>query len=990
MKKNTARGIPWRTIAVMAVVGALAILLAWRLESNPRLNGSARDTESALRISEVMSDTDDVSVDWIEIENAGETAISLYGYALVNAAEPKKAFVFPSRTIAPGEYLVVLADGTNTAEKNGSLQAPFRLSSGSETIYLLNKSGSTIDCVDVPGLGRDQVYCRDESGEWTLSYAATPGAKNEIADLDDVRSQSRLALPGSVEISEVSSKNRSYFPDENGEFHDYVELHNASDEEVSLAGWYLSNAKESPRRWALPAIVLAPGEYRAIHLSGLNRVSDGHVHANFRLPASGAEVYLTEPDGTLTSQVTVPALEADQACSLTESGWTTALAPTPGEANSIAGASAIDARESLPDVYISEIAATTSASADWIELINASSQAVDLSGWGLSNNSARPRKWQFPQGTVIQPSQYLCVYADRDGDDDLVDASRSPNTNLIAEFNLSAAGGYAVVLANPNGEIVDRVWLPEQYRDMTYGRKSSGGECFYFTEMTPGAANADETYQGRAATPEFSVKGGLYQQGDALTVELSAPSDCRVYYTTDSTDPTEQSTPYTGPISISQQTILRVRAFKDGCMPSYMDTQSYLFAAKNGSGAVYTVSLVSDPYNLTSDEAGILVEGSGSTPNYNQDWEREAHVEIYDREGKLILSQECGMRQQGQTCRSEPQQCFKLIARSEYGDAFFRGHIFSKRDYDVCKAILIRNSSDDANKTRMRDSVLQTLAEDTSVLYQETEVCVVYLNGEYWGHYNLREAVNPTLICLNEGWEGNENDLDYVLKNDILLQGSDGTFQNLLSYLKTNNPNTDEAYQKIDATIDIQNYIEYMSIEIFCGNTDPSNVKRYRNPNADGKWRWVLYDIDWSFLQDTNSIARWLAPGGVGNGLRTDNTFFIACMQNDTFRDRFLRYFGQQLATNMTTESVLSRFQERYQLLMTILPEHFERWSWSESKYNRAVEVLVNYAQSRPTRILQFLKYSKALNLSQAQMETYFGEAMAKIGLTYDTIPRLK
>lgn len=167
MKKNTARGIPWRTIAAMAVVGALAILLAWRLESNPRLNGSARDTESALRISEVMSDTDDVSVDWIEIENAGETEISLYGYALVNAAEPKKAFVFPSRTIAPGEYLVVLADGTNTAERNGSFHAPFRLSSGSETIYLLNKSGSTIDCVDVPGLGRDQVYCRDESGEWT-------------------------------------------------------------------------------------------------------------------------------------------------------------------------------------------------------------------------------------------------------------------------------------------------------------------------------------------------------------------------------------------------------------------------------------------------------------------------------------------------------------------------------------------------------------------------------------------------------------------------------------------------------------------------------------------------------------------------------------------------------------------------------------------------------------------------------------------------------
>lgn len=989
MKKSKTCGIPWKTIAAIAIAGALAALLAWRLESSPRLNGTS-DAKSALRLSEIMSDTADVSADWIEIENAGETPISLYGYALVNAAEPKKAFVFPNRTIAPGEYLIVLADGTNIAEKNGSLHAPFRLSSGSETIYLLNKSGNTTDSVEVPGLGRDQVYCRDENGEWTLSYAATPGKKNEIADSEDIRNQSMLATPGSVEISEVSSKNRSFFPDESGDYYDYAELHNVSSEEVSLAGWYLSNTKESLRRWALPAVTLAPGEYLAIHLSGLNQVSDGHIHANFRLAAAGAELYLTAPDGALTACVTVPALQADQAYSLTETGWTTALTPTPGEANTLAGASAINAREALPDVYISEIAAATSASADWIEIANASNQAVDLSGWGLSNNSARPRKWQFPQGTVIQPGQYLCVYADRDGDNDLVDASRAPSTDLIAEFNLSAAGEYAVVLARPDGEIVDRVWLPEQYRDITYGRRSGSGECFYFSEMTPGRANTGETYQGRAATPEFSVKGGLYQQGDVLTVDLTAPSDCRVYYTTDCTDPTEQSTPYTGPITITEQTVLRVRAFKDGCMPSYMDTQSYLFAAKNGSGAVYTVSLVSDPYNLTSDEAGILVEGSGRTPNYNQDWEREAHVEIYDCEGKLILSQECGMRQQGQTCRAEPQQCFKLIARGEYGDSLFRGHIFSRRDYDVCKAILIRNSSDDANKTRMRDSVLQTLAEDTSVLYQETEVCVVYLNGEYWGHYNLREAVNPTLICINEGWTGDEDALDYVLKNDTVLQGSDETFQNLLAYLKANDPNTDEAYQKIDAAIDIQNYIEYMSIEIFCGNTDPSNVKRYRNPNADGKWRWVLYDIDWSFLQDTNSIARWLAPGGVGNGLRTDNTFFIACMQNDAFRDRFLRYFGQQLATNMTTESVLNRFQQRYQLLMTILPDHFERWDWSESKYNRAVEVLVDYAQSRPTRMLQFLKYSKALDLSQAQMEAYFGDAMAAIGLTYDTIPKLK
>ena len=160
--------------------------------------------------------------------------------------------------------------------------------------------------------------------------------------------------------------------------------------------------------------------------------------------------------------------------------------------------------------------------------------------------------------------------------------------------------------------------LPQQYRDISYGRKNDSAECVYFDQMTPGTANAGNTYLGRAETPMFSVSGGLFEAGDTIEVELSAPSDCRVFYTTDMTDPTENSNRYTSPIRISSQTVLRVRAYKDGCMPSYMDTQSYLFEVKNGGGSVYTVSIVSDPYNLTSDEAGILVKGSGSKPNYNQ------------------------------------------------------------------------------------------------------------------------------------------------------------------------------------------------------------------------------------------------------------------------------------------------------------------------------------------------------------------------------------
>ena len=197
----------------------------------------------------------------------------------------------------------------------------------------------------------------------------------------------------------------------------------------------------------------------------------------------------------------------------------------------------------------------------------------------------------------------------------------------------------------------------------------------------------------------------------------------------------------------------------------------------------------------------------------------------------------------------------------------------------------------------MRDAVMQSLAEGGNVMYQETEVGVLYIDGVYWGHYNLRERINTASICQFEGWEGDEDDLDLIKANSNVMQGSNATMEKLLKWVKSNDMNTDEAYRVLDSAIDIQNYIEYMAIEMFTGNTDTLNVKRYRNANADGKWRWVLFDLDWAFYEDTNSVRRWLTPGGMGNANRTDNSLFIACMKNDTFRDRFLTYLGEKMAT---------------------------------------------------------------------------------------------
>ena len=1008
-EKSPYDGLIWVALIAMTIVVVLVAALSQR---GPHAQTTYAAAQTDVRFSEVMTanvsslNVKDTYPDWIEITNVGGSEINLYGWAITRSGDPSRIYRFPGMKLAPGEYFVVYAD-----KGEGDDHAPFRLSSSGETLLLLDSAGNTADSVNVPALKDDTSYCVDASGAWVQTGEPTPGSANRVvrvetdgqpgepaATEEPAIAVSTNAADTDLVITEVMTRSKCTAQDAGGAAYDYIEIHNITSEPISLSSWMLSDNSACPAAWTLPDAVIQPDEYKIIRCAGEERAFDGgDLYAPFGLSKDGAEAVLTRPDGTTASYVRIPALEADQAYSKLGNVWKTTMAPTPGRPNTAGGAAQLDAETlaaNTSGVRLSEIAAASnSVGSDWIELVNTTSETIDLSGWGLSDNSARPRKWQFPSGTTIAPGQYLGVICS--GQDGNV------NGQIHTSFRLTADGGYTVTLCKPDGAIVDKTYLPLQYPDMTYGRIDARQGFSFLANPTPLSANSGMAYAGRAAIPEYSVYGGLYHTGDTLEVAISVDPGMRVYYTLDNTDPTESSNLYTQPLTITQTTILRTRVYADSYMESYMDTQSYLFDVNNGNG-VYVLSVVSDPDNLTSEEKGIMIAGPNALPdwpygsmnkgaNFWMDWEREAHVEIFAGDGSTVIAQGCGIKIAGQYSRAEDQQAFKLIARNEYsGDNRFRAPLFKNRDYTEYQSLVLRSSGQDTDKIRMRDSILTSLAKDTSVMYQETEVCVLYLDGRYWGHYNLRERVNSRSICQFEGWEGDEDNIDLIKANSNVMQGSNDTFEALLKYVKSADPTTDEFYSNLDSAIDIQNYIEYMAIEIFTGNTDTLNVKRYRNPNADGKWRWVLFDLDWAFTVNTNSINRWLTPGGMGNGLRTDNTLFIACMKNPRFRDEFLTHMGREMATTFSTEHILSLVQERYAILQPLLADQFAKWGSSEDAYQSAMREFVSYAERRPMLLLGYFKgvdmdnggkeFSKSqIKLSDAEMQKYFGDAIALV-----------
>ncbi len=954
---------------LVLLMGLAACALAWYWQfgriQEPDVTASPAAVQSSVRLNEMMSanksavpDNEGNYSDWIEVINAGSESADITGWKI---SDGSGLFTFPEHILAPGETVLVYASGTAHALPGEAYHAGFKLSASGESITLTDDREQTVDAVDLPALDADTAYARNADGGWAVTAAFTPGLAN-----DESYEAIELALADGkgLILNEIMTDSRTYALDMDGEACDYIELANVGSSPLSLAGYGLTDDAASPAKWLLPDVTLQPGEYLLIRASGKDRV-DGELHTSFRL-SEGEGVILTDPRGRIIDRAVPEALEPDQSLSLNESGeWTGNLAPTPAYANDQSGAGRVDSElrsRNVEQVVINELVCSTrvisdedtETSYDWVELHNASASLVDLSGWGLSDNAGRPRKWQFPAGTTIGPGQYMVIYLS--GKDTMEGGHYHTN------FSLSLSQTETLTLCRPDGSLVDRMPLRDQHAEISVGRAPAQSGFFLFETPTPGSANSGESYFGRAQQVAFSEDGGLKDGPVQLT--LTAGPGETIYYTTDSTDPTSASIRYTGPITISETTVIRAVACRTGYLDSISNTRTYLV------GVSHTLPVVC----LTSDPDGMFGEENGMYVNIDHYWSRAAFIEYYSLEGETILSQGVDISLHGNDARTYQQKTMNVIARSVYGDNRLRAALFPNRDYTEYQSILLRPSSEDGNYTRMRCSVLSTLCADTTVMYQDVAVAILYINGEYWGHYNLRERVNAHAIAQWEGWT--EPDLiDLVKSNDHVKQGSNSTFRDLMNWIEENGVRTQENLDYVNTIVDVENYLDYVMVEMFVANSDLLNVKRYRSVEGDGRWKWAIFDLDWAFHNDSNSYTDWLSTKGAGMQNATDNRLFVALMKNDSVKEYFLRTLGERMATCWRSEALVNRIDERQALLEPEMPQSYTRWGNSLDRWYEKTAEMRQYAIERPSKLISYI--AEAEDMSEAEIQDYFGAALA-------------
>jgi hypothetical protein len=536
------------------------------------------------------------------------------------------------------------------------------------------------------------------------------------------------------------------------------------------------------------------------------------------------------------------------------------------------------------------------------------------------------------------------------------------NGSLHTNFKISSKSDQ-LLLSNPEGELVDDLLVEGLKQNVSMGISPQSGNLVYFLETTPGAPNSSEEYIGVFKDPVvFSVPGGRLIA--PVNLELSGAGEGqKIHYTTDASLPTENSPIYTAPIRIANNQVVRAGFFAAGYLPAEIDSKTYLF---NTNHEIDFVTLVTDPDNFFDADTGIYVTGPDGTydtnvpyfgSNFWEDWERPIHFSFYEKEtGDLGVAFNTGVKIYGAWSRGQnAQRSLAVFARGEYGTSEFDYPFFEKRTYDKFQALVLRNSGQAWLRSTIRDITLTSLMEGSGLDLQAYTPVATYLNGDYWGLYNLREKNNEHMLASKHEIDAEE--IDLLTANAEVVEGTNQEYTALMDYISNTNLSVDANFDYVRERIDIPNYTMYQVAQIYINNQDwpGNNIKFWKHP--EGKWRWILYDTDFGFspwfrpsndyLANTLEFA--LEPYGPGWPNPSWSTLlFRKLVENIGFRNGFINRYADELNTRFLEENVKTHIESVLAKVAPELQAHYARWNGNFNDVGYYVNLMKVFAQERP------------------------------------------
>jgi hypothetical protein len=647
---------------------------------------------------------------------------------------------------------------------------------------------------------------------------------------------------------------------------------------------------------------------------------------------------------------------------------------------------------------------------DWIELYNDVDSAVDLSNWFITDDLNDSTKWQIPEGVVIEAGEFLVIWAD-ENDTSLI--------HLHTSFRLSKSGE-AIGLFDSDTILIDSIVYQEQFVDISFGRHPDGSTTWnFFDTPTLGMSNDVNPYL-KVTKPEFSLPAGFYTVNQVLEISHEDPVAI-IRYTINGDEPTESSPIYTTSIPIQSRigeanvfsmirttldphlwlpdwqppegevfkaNVIRAKAFRNGYNPSEIVTSTYFVDADINQryATLPVISLTSDYKHLFDDNTGIYVPGINHKPfnsgsgNYFEDWEKPAHIEYFEPGGAVGFAQNIGIRIQGGTSPASPQKGLHVIARSEYGKNRINYPIFQK---DLSKAnklteykrFIIRAWGSLITGTLFNDAYGHRLMAKSDLDIQAYQPAIVFINGEYWGIHELREA-NKNSWYFQYHYDINRDEPGY----DVLIhtkrngssypqvdEGDNNHWNEMMNYINTHNMNLPNNYDHLKTLIDIDNFIAYMGHCIYVGKWDwpNNNDASWRPRTVDGKWKWIQYDMETSFGVATGLGPMYSMLGPQLNMLKATivgidipgferygpHPIMKRIYNNEEFKETFIDWFDYHMDHEFHPDSMNLVLDSMVAGISPYMEEYKHRWPFIGSingQWGDALEIVRDFNERRP------------------------------------------
>lgn len=565
----------------------------------------------------------------------------------------------------------------------------------------------------------------------------------------------------------------------------------------------------------------------------------------------------------------------------------------------------------------------------WVEIYNAGSEAANLKGYALVEKLDQARKWVFGD-ELIAPKSFRTVFCDKKN---VTSAIGADNGNLHARthtnWKLEKTGG-SVYLVDPYYGIRDSVNYPELASGVSWGIVD-GGEWKFFGNPTPEKPNNVETaYDGMAPTFTFSgSQGGFYTK--EVTLNPPNVSDgLKVRCTQDGSAPTKSSAEFNAPITISQNTVLRCAAYKDGLLTKNVVTNTY-FIGESIKMPVVAVSV--DPnffeyyYKKTNGGEPDMKHDRMYAPNesYPDDsGEMAAHIEYFENGSsskEKAWEIEAGISLMGGWSRMERKKSLAVVMREEYQDGWLHYPLFETRKgvNDKYKAFNLRNNGNRFVADYFADAVGGAALEGSGVDYQRSRQVVVFYNGVYYGIHDMRERFNKNYVETNYGIDASTvNFIKHLNKKVTASNGTTADYLAMLAFVNGNDMADPANYEMAKTLIDIGNFADYMIAEMFIHNGDwpDNNVRAWKAPGRP--WKFMVYDLDHGFDWDWNvagfsgstNMFDWVKQGGK-NGCNSGDSCFAMLynklMKNDNFKRLFINHAAVMLENYVNGKNITEK-----------------------------------------------------------------------------------